>query len=96
MSPVKKRTKPSTSKPRKKSKKQVEESDDDESEDDEEVEEDFGEEEEEVEAVEDDDVEMGDEIVVGRGGRRGAKVSPIQLNLISSSKRRLQLIESTD
>ena len=26
---------------------------------------------------EDEDVDMGDEIVVGRGGRRSAKVSPI-------------------
>jgi len=73
-----KRSKPTLKKPRKKSKRTVEDDDDDEesesdSDEDEDVEEEAGQEEEE-------DVEMEDEgaeVVEGRGGRRGAKVSSL-------------------
>ena len=74
-SPVK-RSKPTSKKPRKKSKKTVEDDDDDEeesesdSDEDEDVEEEEGQEEEDVEMEEE-----GAEVVEGRGGRRGAKVS---------------------
>jgi hypothetical protein len=75
-----KRAKATSKKPRKRAKRAQEDDDDDdeESSDEDEADEDEDEEEEEGEAaVEEEDVDMVEDAIEGRGGRRGAKVSQL-------------------